>query len=715
MIYKILNQTNPAYDVAYRIKLDLLANGGKAMLENAGLFCPQMPGESSVVYQHRLSNASYHNKFGQTVSDYTGTVFSKPISVLPSNNKDEIEEAPEYYQLFGADCDLQGNSLISFMGDQFRRALVDGCSYMGVDFPMSDMEPNNLLEEEALGADRAYIYKIPYECVLDWQCDQQDNYNWLILKNIVVAREDPMSERKTKTINFKIWKKENDVVSWTVYSRTYRIQDEPKPNDDFPEVASGITSFSQIPIFNLHLPSDFWIGNLMYPLAVEYFKNHSALLFAETRSLFPVAFYQVAGEMETLGNENAKTNRGNQFRIDLINKGFLVGDPKDSLSFVEPEGKVYQLMNQQLRELDAEWDSLTFRMAQSIISAKKQSVSAMSKMTDNYAKEIVLGNYALIIKNFIGSLYDFISLNRKEKYRWQILGMDDFHQVDPADLLNMAKAVSAGQINIPSPTFKKHHLASVAFELAPEINHETMLLIKEEIDKSIDMADTMNKTMTPEQQLTYEAQEHAAKGQPVVAGALQQAANDPELGPSGQPMMEPTSHLQSGQHIDSQTVYNQLSDDYKEKDIQWVLHIPWIGPVEVPINSIDFSNKDNWQAAQPEDQEHVDMFADKMKNDNYTKPVILVNNPSNDNKMELVDGHHRSLAALQNNQPINAYIGQIGSDRGPWDVLHSQQKDSKEGSKQKSQQSLQESQQSLQKQAQKQVSKSATAKNGKTK
>ena len=132
-------------------------------------------------------------------------------------------------------------------------------------------------------------------------------------------------------------------------------------------------------------------------------------------------------------------------------------------------------------------------------------------------------------------------------------------------------------------------------------------------------------------------------------------------------------------------------------DIQFVLHIPWIGPVEIPLTSIDFSNKDNWQAAQPEDAEHVEMFADKMANDDFSKPVILVNNPSNDNKMMVVDGHHRVLAAQQNGSPVVAYVGQIGTDRGPWDKLHSKQV----GSKQLS---------SMQKQASNQVKKSEKAK-----
>ncbi len=120
-----------------------------------------------------------------------------------------------------------------------------------------------------------------------------------------------------------------------------------------------------------------------------------------------------------------------------------------------------------------------------------------------------------------------------------------------------------------------------------------------------------------------------------------------------------------------------MADDYNEKDIEFVKHIPWIGPVELPLSALDFSNKDNWQATQDED--NVDKFADKMQ-DGFSKPIVVVNNPSNDNKMTIVDGHHRALAALQNGTPISAYVGSVGSNHGPWDKLHAKQADKKEGS-----------------------------------
>ena len=170
------------------------------------------------------------------------------------------------------------------------------------------------------------------------------------------------------------------------------------------------------------------------------------------------------------------------------------------------------------------------------------------------------------------------------------------------------------------------------------------------------------------------------------------------MGPAGQPLLPDNAHHQTGQHVDANLVFKTISGDYKDKDIQWIYHCAWVGPVEVPLGSIDFSNKDNWQAS--EDIDHVQHFVDMLEDGEQLKPVILVNNPSQDAKFLVVDGHHRSLACLQKGIPVVAYVGQVGSDTGPWDTLHdgqdgsSKQKSSQQSSsKQKSQQSNQRSQQ----------------------
>lgn len=121
----------------------------------------------------------------------------------------------------------------------------------------------------------------------------------------------------------------------------------------------------------------------------------------------------------------------------------------------------------------------------------------------------------------------------------------------------------------------------------------------------------------------------------------------------------------------TETVYANLKDDYKAKDIEWVRAAHWEGPLMVPLDQIDFQNRDNWAASHEPDK--VADFVTKIQNGEL-KPIILVNEP-NDNKLRLVDGHHRALAYEQLGQPAMAYVAHVGTIGGAWDDLHDSQVD----------------------------------------
>jgi hypothetical protein len=123
-----------------------------------------------------------------------------------------------------------------------------------------------------------------------------------------------------------------------------------------------------------------------------------------------------------------------------------------------------------------------------------------------------------------------------------------------------------------------------------------------------------------------------------------------------------------------ETVYRMLLSDYKPEDIAWVRAAQWTGPDEVPLASIDFSGRDNWNASDEPDR--VQEFVDKISNEGFSKPIVLVNEP-NDNKFIIVDGHHRALAYEQLGQAAMAYVAKVGTISGPWGDMHSSQRKKK--------------------------------------
>lgn len=137
--------------------------------------------------------------------------------------------------------------------------------------------------------------------------------------------------------------------------------------------------------------------------------------------------------------------------------------------------------------------------------------------------------------------------------------------------------------------------------------------------------------------------------------------NNPEPEMEEEEAEEP--HLQSGEHIPWQVVWDSIKDDYKEEDMQWIKFVPWRGPLNIPKDSIDLSNISEWTASKPgpNGTEKVNEMAEKLMNEGWWKPVILINTPADNEKMQVVDGRHRVLAAIKNKMDILAYVGDVGS------------------------------------------------------
>jgi uncharacterized protein len=126
-------------------------------------------------------------------------------------------------------------------------------------------------------------------------------------------------------------------------------------------------------------------------------------------------------------------------------------------------------------------------------------------------------------------------------------------------------------------------------------------------------------------------------------------------------------------------VKHEMEADYEPELLDWVLSAHWKGPVRVPLDKIDFSNKDKWQATH--DPVHVKVMKDRIES-GIEKPVILVKVPSS-KLMKIVDGHHRGTAYQEMGKNPRAYIAKVTTDRGPWDTLHTMQRETgMEGSNQ---------------------------------
>ena len=123
--------------------------------------------------------------------------------------------------------------------------------------------------------------------------------------------------------------------------------------------------------------------------------------------------------------------------------------------------------------------------------------------------------------------------------------------------------------------------------------------------------------------------------------------------------------------VEAEHVINQMRRNYPDKALKWMSGARWIGPVEVPHDRIDYDDKDSWAATGQPDR--VQKFAKGIKaGTKHLHPVVAVQEPGDD-KIKVIDGHHRTLAYQKLGRPVKAYVGFVKSDGGPWDETHSYQ------------------------------------------
>lgn len=692
--YKILDTKHEHFDVDKIKKMHLLYEGGYHIMDHADMFLKKLSIENQKTYRERLQCASYLPYLSQFVDHFSASLFSDELMVHEGADADDPTTLggpvsnEDYYKLFAANCDGMNNSLHNFMKDTFTEALHKPCAYVGVDFVYNDDEeaPANLLEEEQRGLDRAYLYTIEEESVIDWKKDYTNNkFQWVKIKADICVQDDPLQPAKHK-INFKIWTMNNGLAHWAVYeSAELPLDKMPKASDDIPLVAEGDTSFTEIPVFELDIPKGLHIGYKLGPVCEEVFQRRSFLVSNMNKTCIAIPVVKLGPEIGAPGqpmpsDAQQNPNRANVIQMNLSSQGYTVLGKDDDLKIVEATGASHALVDKQLNELVEKMHQLVNQMAQSVAAnTKALSRSGMSKQEDRHSTEILLTAYARVVKDFVKEVYNCIASARGEQVAWTVDGLSTFVEEDRNTVIQEVTAI-AGQTPvldlIPSETFRKKYLARLATALVGTSSPEEEQQIHEEIDSGVENKEHQEllsgqPVASTGDTIANEMKSNDPKDKAVFGGSDPSKPQTPSVGPNGNLTGPDGMHLQTGQHVDSQSVFDQLAEDYKEKDIQWVLHIPWMGPMEVPLTSIDFSNKDNWEAS--EEPDHVEKFADKISNEGFSKPIILVNSPSNNNKMIIVDGHHRALAYQQVGQPALAYVGQVGKDKGPWDKLHDKQ------------------------------------------
>jgi len=264
---KEIEREHPEYTArkaTWRMYRDLYA-GGMQLKANAAAYLSQRQKEPADVYGERLSHVFYENYIGSIIDWYAATVFRRePLLTVDGIN----QTGRQFFAEFAEDCDRKGTGLTDFFRRRMVDALIQGRSYMLVDFPRTDRRASTRAEEEAAGVSRAYLVECSVEDLVNWSIDGQGNYDWIVLRETLRRKERVDSGEWTKETRWRYY----DRQTYQVWRRVEGIT----PGDEAELVAEGphaLSKQSRVPLFDLSVSDGLWLMNKAGQVQLEHFNK----------------------------------------------------------------------------------------------------------------------------------------------------------------------------------------------------------------------------------------------------------------------------------------------------------------------------------------------------------------------------------------------------------------------------------------------------------
>jgi len=450
-----IDREHPEYaakKAMWRKYRDLYA-GGEQMRENAFEYLIRRHKEPNDIYAERLSRVFYENYIGSIIDWYAATLMRREPALLFDGND---EAAKGFYNLFAEDCDLKGTSIAEFFRQQIVQTLVQGRSYIVVDFPRSPVSVNNRAEEDAVGRSRAYLVDYSPEELINWSYDERGGLDWAVIRT---------SSLRKSQITDSDWARE---TRWIYYDRQHyqvyqRLKDKEVRLVD--EGLHGLAGQNRVPMFPLRVTEGLWLMNKAALLQLEHFNKSNALSRALTMGLFasPVIY------SEREWNQIV----GDSYFIQLA--------PGDRFGWTEPEGKVYQIAADNLIQLKDEIYRVCYLITHAAGSdSSSQHQSGASKQRDFSITQEVLRAYGDAVKETMKQVLRAIAAARQDNISIDVSGLDEFDIADFSNELDDARKLLT--LGIESETLKKQVFKKLAFKFLSDVRQEIKTQIAQEIE-----------------------------------------------------------------------------------------------------------------------------------------------------------------------------------------------------------------------------------------
>ncbi len=421
--------------------------GGERLKQHAQEYLLPRQREPGDVYTERLSRVFYENYIGSIVDWYSATLFRREPVVTFSG-------ATEFFSNLVDEVDLKGTCLNDFFRRQFAEGLVTGSSYVLVDFPRTEKKAGNRAEEDASGASRAYLVDYSAEDVINWNLDAQGNFDWVVIRTKLLKKDRVEDAEWTTETRWSYYDKQ----TFRIYSRVgevVRLIDEG---------THALAKLNKVPLFDLRIPEGLWMLNRAGLLQLEHFNKSNALSWALTMGLFamPVVY----------SDRDWSQMVGESYYIQL--------GPEDKFGWTEPEGKVFQIAQDNLTRLQEEIYRVCYLAQAGGSLSAGGSQSGISKQLDFSITQEVLRAYGDSVKDLIRRVLTAIGAAREDGIEISVTGMDEFDITDFGTELGDAKALL--ELGVDSPTLKKEIFKKLALKYLSDSRQDVKDRIAGEIE-----------------------------------------------------------------------------------------------------------------------------------------------------------------------------------------------------------------------------------------
>ena len=473
MLIELLDGRNLDVDLAEACDLWALYKGGREFRKSIERMLPKRAQEDTETYKLRKSQAHYLNYFGPIVNYFAAWVFSRPAEA-----KSEPTKVDDYYALFRKNCDGVGTSLAEMLQERFTRALVQGSTWMLIDFPADDEENPVTTRADWMsrGLGDAFVTALAPESVMDWETDDRGEFEWVIVKYVDDKRASPAQKRGMVKAVWTIWKRDG----WERYEATYEAGKPPPEGTDIPLKARGpIATNGRVPIVRIELGDDLWLGNALESPCREQMRQRNAHSWALGRSAYAQRVFKGDDAPEITHDPG---------------KVIMLG-PDESLLWDAPPSDVFAPIKEYNEDLREEIHRIAHQMALGVKnSAAAIGRSGDSKQIDQDASVIMVEAFAAAVRAADKTIMDLVTLGRSEKDQitgkvverteWTIGGMTGYDASDATAILT--NAALFGTLGIESPTAHREVQKRAVHAYLPDADQATL----DQIDKEIDAAVT---------------------------------------------------------------------------------------------------------------------------------------------------------------------------------------------------------------------------------